>query len=125
MKDFFLAPILPIDLGEGRAFFEDPLDGERELIAPLDGERKGAGEAARLCVAALGEQEFGPDIVGEGIALAGLTLQFLSPWAVVIFALQCACQMQRMKNEERVLLRAFPEYRNYMDRTARLVPHLY
>jgi len=66
-----------------------------------------------------------PLYLGEGIALAGLTLQFLSPWAAVIFALQCACQMQRMKNEERVLLRAFPEYRNYMDRTARLVPHLY
>ena len=66
-----------------------------------------------------------PLYLGEGIALAGLTLQFLSPWAVVIFALQCACQMQRMKNEERVLLRAFPEYRNYMNRTARLVPHLY
>ena len=66
-----------------------------------------------------------PLYLGEEIVLAGLTLQFLSPWAVLILALQCACQVIRMKNEEQVLLRAFPQYRNYMARTARLIPHLY
>src|SRR5271166_5624308 len=60
-----------------------------------------------------------PLYLGEGIALAGLTLQFLSPWAVLILALQCACQIERMNNEERVLSRVFPEYRAYMAHTAR------
>jgi len=66
-----------------------------------------------------------PLYLGEGIALAGLTLQFLSPWAVLILALQCACQIERMNNEERVLSRVFPEYRAYMAHTARLVPYVY
>jgi protein-S-isoprenylcysteine O-methyltransferase Ste14 len=66
-----------------------------------------------------------PLYLGEGIALVGLTLQFLSPWAVLIFALQCACQVERMKNEERILLHVFPEYRSYMAHTGRLVPYIY
>ena len=39
--------------------------------------------------------------------------------------LQFAFQLQRMKNEERVLFRVFPEYGDYMARTARLVPGVY
>jgi len=66
-----------------------------------------------------------PLYLGEGIALIGLTLQFLSPWALLILALQCACQVARMGNEERFLARVFPEYRTYMARTARLVPYIY
>jgi protein-S-isoprenylcysteine O-methyltransferase Ste14 len=31
-------------------------------------------------------------------------------------------QIQRMKYEERVLLQSFPEYKDYIARTARLVP---
>jgi protein-S-isoprenylcysteine O-methyltransferase Ste14 len=30
-----------------------------------------------------------------------------------------------MNNEEQVLLKTFPQYRNYMAQTARLIPHLY
>jgi protein-S-isoprenylcysteine O-methyltransferase Ste14 len=30
-----------------------------------------------------------------------------------------------MKNEERILMEAFPEYKDYMARTARLLPGLY
>jgi protein-S-isoprenylcysteine O-methyltransferase Ste14 len=52
-------------------------------------------------------------------------LQFLSPWAVAIFGLQCACQVVRITSEERVLSRVFPEYRNYMTHTARLLPYIY
>jgi protein-S-isoprenylcysteine O-methyltransferase Ste14 len=66
-----------------------------------------------------------PLYLGEGIALVGLTLQFLSPWALLILVLQCACQVVRMRNEERILSRVFPEYGSYMARTARLVPYIY
>jgi protein-S-isoprenylcysteine O-methyltransferase Ste14 len=66
-----------------------------------------------------------PLYLGEAIALIGLTLQFLSPWALVILGLQCACQVVRMASEEQVLSSIFPEYRSYMTRTARLLPHIY
>jgi protein-S-isoprenylcysteine O-methyltransferase Ste14 len=66
-----------------------------------------------------------PIYLGEALALVGLTLQFMSPWAVMIFAVQCACQVMRMSSEEIVLSGAFPEYRNYMTHTARLLPHIY
>ena len=66
-----------------------------------------------------------PLYLGEGIVLAGLTVQFFSLSAVLIFMLQCACQIIRMNNEEQVLLRTFPQYRNYMARTARLIPYVY
>jgi protein-S-isoprenylcysteine O-methyltransferase Ste14 len=66
-----------------------------------------------------------PLYVSEGVALFGLTLQYLSPWAVALFVLQCMFQFARMHNEEVVLSRAFPEYREYAARTARLVPGLY
>jgi protein-S-isoprenylcysteine O-methyltransferase Ste14 len=66
-----------------------------------------------------------PLYLGEAIALVGLTLQFISPWALMIFSLQCACQVVRMTSEERVLSSVFPEYRNYMAHTARLLPHIY
>jgi protein-S-isoprenylcysteine O-methyltransferase Ste14 len=66
-----------------------------------------------------------PLYLGEAIALVGLTLQFLSPWAVAILGLQCACQVVRMGSEEQVLLSVFPEYRTYMRHTARLLPHIY
>ena len=66
-----------------------------------------------------------PLYLGEAVALAGVTLQFLSPWALALLALQCIFQLERMKNEELVLSRAFPDYREYAARTARLVPGLY
>jgi protein-S-isoprenylcysteine O-methyltransferase Ste14 len=66
-----------------------------------------------------------PLYLGEGIALVGLTLQFMSPWALIVFGLQCACQVTRMTSEERVLSSVFPEYRNYMAHTARLLPQVY
>jgi protein-S-isoprenylcysteine O-methyltransferase Ste14 len=66
-----------------------------------------------------------PLYLGEAVALAGVTLQYLSPWALGLFALQCMFQLERMKNEERVLSHAFPDYRDYAARTARLVPGVY
>jgi protein-S-isoprenylcysteine O-methyltransferase Ste14 len=66
-----------------------------------------------------------PLYLGEAVATAGVALQYLSPWALLLLGLQFAFQLQRMKNEERVLSQIFPEYRDYMARTARLVPGLY
>jgi protein-S-isoprenylcysteine O-methyltransferase Ste14 len=54
-----------------------------------------------------------------------VTLQYLSPWALMVLALQFIFQLERMKNEERVLSRVFPQYRDYAARTARLLPGLY
>ena len=66
-----------------------------------------------------------PLYLGEAVSLLGLTLQYLSPLALAIFAVQVGFQLWRMKNEEGVLAGLFPEYEAYRLRTARLVPGLY
>lgn len=66
-----------------------------------------------------------PLYLGEGISLFGLMLQYLSPLALAIFAVQVGFQLVRMKNEENVLAGLFPEYEAYRLRTARVVPGLY
>ena len=66
-----------------------------------------------------------PVYLGEAVALVGVTLQYLSPWALAMLALQCIFQLERMKNEELVLSEAFPEYRDYAERTVRLLPGVY
>lgn len=66
-----------------------------------------------------------PLYLAEEIAGFGVLLQFLSPWAVLIAALQFCCQLYRMHCEEAVLERAFPEYGPYKARTARLIPGVY
>lgn len=66
-----------------------------------------------------------PLYLGEAVSMVGLTLQYLSPLAVAIAAIQIAFQLVRMKNEERVLAGLFPEYDAYAARTARLVPGVY
>src|SRR5215510_3420681 len=66
-----------------------------------------------------------PLYLGEAVSLFGFTLQFLSPFALLIFALQIGFQVMRIKNEEGVLEGLFPEYGAYKSRTARLIPGLY
>jgi len=66
-----------------------------------------------------------PLYIGELIALAGVALQYHSVWALLLLGLVFAFQLQRMKYEELVLLQFFPEYQDYMARTARLVPGVY
>jgi protein-S-isoprenylcysteine O-methyltransferase Ste14 len=66
-----------------------------------------------------------PLYLGEIIAIAGVALQYLAAWALLLFALVCALQLQRMKYEERVLFQVFPKYGDYMARTARLIPGVY
>jgi protein-S-isoprenylcysteine O-methyltransferase Ste14 len=66
-----------------------------------------------------------PLYLSEAVALFGVTLQYLSPLALTLLVFQCIFQFARMQNEEEVLSRAFPQYRDYMAATARLVPGLY
>jgi protein-S-isoprenylcysteine O-methyltransferase Ste14 len=66
-----------------------------------------------------------PVYLFEEIGVIGLVLPFASVWALLWLLLHLACQFQRMKNEERVLSSAFPEYDDYARRTARLIPSLY
>ena len=66
-----------------------------------------------------------PLYLGEIVATAGVALQYWSVWALLLLALACAFQLQRMKYEERVLFQAFPKYGDYMARTARLMPGVY
>lgn len=66
-----------------------------------------------------------PLYVGEELAIIGATIQFISPLAIALLALQMACQFYRMECEEQVLGEAFPNYDDYKARTARLVPGIY
>jgi protein-S-isoprenylcysteine O-methyltransferase Ste14 len=66
-----------------------------------------------------------PLYLGEIVATTGLALQYLMPWALVVLGLHCFFQFERMRNEERVLVDAFPEYKAYVARTARLLPGIY
>jgi protein-S-isoprenylcysteine O-methyltransferase Ste14 len=66
-----------------------------------------------------------PIYLGEMVGVAGVALLYSTPWALLIFVLQCVFQFLRMTNEERILLRVFPEYAAYKERTARLVPGVY
>lgn len=66
-----------------------------------------------------------PVYLFEEIGVIGLALPFASVWAVLWLLLHICCQFQRMKNEERVLRGAFPEYEDYARRTVRVIPGLY
>jgi protein-S-isoprenylcysteine O-methyltransferase Ste14 len=66
-----------------------------------------------------------PLYVTEEIAIIGLFLNFLSLPGLLLFLLHGALQLERMRLEEQVLRRAFPEYQAYAACTARLVPGLY
>jgi len=66
-----------------------------------------------------------PLYIFEGLASLGLLLQFLSFYTVIIFIAFGLLQFQRMKNEEAILEKAFPEYQDYKSKTARLIPGIY
>jgi protein-S-isoprenylcysteine O-methyltransferase Ste14 len=66
-----------------------------------------------------------PLYLGEFVVLFGIALQHLMPWSLLLLGVQCIFQFERMKNEERVLARAFPNYADYIARTARLLPGVY
>lgn len=66
-----------------------------------------------------------PLYLGEMVAVAGIALQYLSPWALLLVGVSWMFQFLRMTFEERVLQQSFPEYKDYMAHTARLVPGVY
>lgn len=66
-----------------------------------------------------------PLYFAEEIATIGIFLQFRSWLAVAILVVHFAFQVSRMINEERILLETFPEYADYMNRTARLIPRVW
>ncbi len=66
-----------------------------------------------------------PLYLSEALASVGVLLQFLSFYTALIFVGQLLIQLQRMKNEEAILEKAFPEYQAYKTRTARVIPKLY
>jgi protein-S-isoprenylcysteine O-methyltransferase Ste14 len=66
-----------------------------------------------------------PLYLAEEIAALGLFMQFASPLTTLLFAMQIAFQLRRMQNEEAVLTASFPEYIEYRQTTARLIPAIY
>lgn len=66
-----------------------------------------------------------PLYLGEEVVVLGTLIQFFSPWAVLILALQIACQLYRMHREEQVLAASFPEYVAYEQSTWRILPGVY
>jgi protein-S-isoprenylcysteine O-methyltransferase Ste14 len=63
-----------------------------------------------------------PLYICEGIAVVGVTVQMISPMAVVIAISVAMIQYRRMINEEAILNAAFPEYRAYAARTPLVIP---
>ena len=63
-----------------------------------------------------------PLYLAEQVAIIGIFLQFLSWQAALVLLAHFIFQIRRMLNEERVLTETFPEYRDYANRTARLIP---
>ena len=61
----------------------------------------------------------------EEIASLGILLQFFSIYTALVFVVHIWIQIQRMKNEEMVLEKVFPEYQSYKASTARVIPKLY
>jgi protein-S-isoprenylcysteine O-methyltransferase Ste14 len=66
-----------------------------------------------------------PLYLAEQISLLGVFIEFFSLPAAALMVAQLMFQIQRMRNEEAVLLASFPDYRPYMERTARLIPGLW
>ncbi len=66
-----------------------------------------------------------PLYLAEAVTTLGVFIQFLSPWALVLFVAQISMQMIRIHYEERVLRETFPEYEFYSRHSWRLIPMIY
>jgi protein-S-isoprenylcysteine O-methyltransferase Ste14 len=82
-------------------------------------------EARRLVTAGLYARIRHPLYLAEAIATLGVLLQFRSAEALALIVLQFCIQLWRMREEEKVLEAAFPDYAVYRTRTARLIPGVY
>ncbi|HUN99376.1 MAG TPA: isoprenylcysteine carboxylmethyltransferase family protein [Bradyrhizobium sp.] len=112
----YLASLLLVIAGTGFAIYAVLVLGRSLSILP---------EARRLVTRGPYAFVRHPLYLGEMVALAGVALQYLSASALLLLGLVWVFQLQRMKYEERVLFQIFPEYGDYMARTARLVPGVY
>ena len=112
----YLASLLLVIAGTGLAICAVLVLGRSISLLP---------EARRLVTSGPYALVRHPLYLGEIIALAGVALQYLSVWSLLLLGLVSAFQFQRMKYEELVLFQIFPEYGDYVARTARLVPGLY
>lgn len=83
-------------------------------------------EARRLVTGGPYRHVRNPLYLAEEVAVIGAFVQYASPWTAVLIAAHWLFQMARMKNEERILRRTFPdEYAAYAGATARLIPGVY
>jgi protein-S-isoprenylcysteine O-methyltransferase Ste14 len=112
----YLASLLLIIAGTGFAICAVLVLGRSISILP---------EARRLVTRGPYALVRHPLYLGELVALAGVALQYMSVWALLLLGLVWSFQLQRMKYEEQVLFQIFPEYGDYMTRTARLLPGIY
>jgi protein-S-isoprenylcysteine O-methyltransferase Ste14 len=81
-------------------------------------------EARRLVVTGPYRFVRHPLYATEMICMLGLVIQFALWPAVIVFLIQCMFQLERMRIEEQLLNRTFPEYEIYASNTARLIPGL-
>jgi protein-S-isoprenylcysteine O-methyltransferase Ste14 len=79
-------------------------------------------EARRLVVGGPYAVVRHPLYVVEEITFVGVVLMNFSVPAALFACVQWGLQMQRMKHEENVLTRAFPEYVEYARKTPRIIP---
>lgn len=66
-----------------------------------------------------------PLYAAELLTVFGFQMQFLQPWAFLLFLGTLSVQILRMRFEEAILAEAFPTYTDYARRKARLIPILY
>jgi protein-S-isoprenylcysteine O-methyltransferase Ste14 len=66
-----------------------------------------------------------PLYLAEAVATLGVFIEFLSPWALLLFAMQISMQIVRIHYEENVLRETFPEYAIYAQHSWRLIPMIY
>ena len=81
-------------------------------------------EARRLVVTGPYRFVRHPLYATEMICMLGLVIQFTLWPAMIVFLIQLLIQLERMRIEEQLLNRTFPEYERYASNTARLIPGL-
>jgi protein-S-isoprenylcysteine O-methyltransferase Ste14 len=82
-------------------------------------------EARRLVTSGVYRWVRHPLYLAEELVAIGVVLQFFSGWAALLLTVQIVFQLRRMRNEERVLAKSFPEYAAYRQTTAMLFPGIY
>ncbi len=82
-------------------------------------------EARTLVTEGLYARIHHPLYLGEAIVTIGVLLLYRIPAAFALVAIQICLQLWRMREEVKVLAAAFPEYAEYRQRAARLIPGIY